>query len=132
MPLPASHTRLRPSSLGPIAARRLSRSTDLSAVVTVALIVLALALLVGAGLYPIRRGRHLVEVWAQEHGYAVVEVDHRWIATGPFFFRKAKHQNIYHVALRDRAGRPVTGYARTGGWFLGTALSSTVTVRLDP
>ena len=123
-------SRLRPSSLGAVRTRPRSlpaaRTLALAAVLTVA----ALGLLIALPWWQVQRGKSLVRTWATQHGYAIIEIDHRWILRGPYSWWKAKHQNVYHIELRDSTGQARTGYAKTGSLWLGTMLSNNVAVSL--
>ena len=76
------------------------------------------------------RSRSLLEHWADENGYRIVESSYRNFVRGPFFWTTSKGQTVYRVTIEDRGGRVRSGWVRCGGWWLGL-LSDRVQVRWD-
>ena len=76
------------------------------------------------------RSRSLLEPWAAENGYRIVESSYRNLVRGPFFWTTSKGQTVYRVTVEDESGRRRSGWVRCGGWFLGL-LSDRVDVRWD-
>lgn len=91
-----------------------------------AFVILAVLILV----WTFRRSGRMVERWAQEKGYEVIEK--RWLMLGgrAFWWRKSKSHMVYYVTVRDPEGRIRSAYVRCGSWLLGL-LSDHVTVEWD-
>ena len=89
-------------------------------------------LLVGvvACVWHINRSRSLLEEWAGQNGYRVIESSYRSIMRGPFFWTTSKGQTVYRVTVEDRTGRVRSGWVRCGS-FWGGLLSDPVQVRWD-
>ena len=66
-----------------------------------------------------QRATGMVQQWAREEGVELLDYERRRLFRGPFFFRTSEHQEVYHVTVRDRAGRTRHAYVRCGGWFAG-------------
>ena len=73
----------------------------------------------------------LLDLWAAENGYRILERELRRFRRGPFFFTTSKGQEVYRVVVEDCQGAVRGGYVRCGSWVLGM-LSSHVEVRWDP
>lgn len=65
------------------------------------------------------RSREMLEQWAAENGFQLIEARYRWIVRGPFFWTSSKGQTVYRIAVMTREGHRHTGWARCGGWFFG-------------
>ena len=78
--------------------------------------------------WQVGRSQTLLGRWAAQNHVAILSSERRWLRTGPFFFRHGESQTIYHVTVRDTAGRVRHAYVRCGGWFLGL-FSDAVTVK---
>ncbi|MCC6675544.1 MAG: hypothetical protein IT436_00235 [Phycisphaerales bacterium] len=91
-----------------------------------------LLVIVGAMLsLHMNRGRSLLDRWADENGYEILEADYRWMLRGPFFFRSNDKNAVYRITVRDLEGDVRRGYARCGGFWFGMWLSPDVTVEWD-
>ena len=66
----------------------------------------------------IRRARDLLEGWAEENGYEILESEQRLFRRGPYFW-SGRGQVIYRVSVRDSAGVERLGWVRCGSWFAG-------------
>jgi len=66
-----------------------------------------------------RRSRSLLQRWADENGYEILESQYRNVFKGPGFWASSREQTVYHVKVKDRAGYARSGWVRFGGWFLG-------------
>jgi hypothetical protein len=64
------------------------------------------------------RSRFLLKKWAKEHGFELVRMDQKKLYLSPFPF-PSKHQEIFHIRVRDNKGRERTGWAKCGGFWLG-------------
>ena len=78
----------------------------------------------------ISRSQTIIDRWAEANGFRVLNVEQRFLRTGPFFFRHNKGQTVYHVTVQDSEGRTRSGYVRCGGWFAGL-LSDAARVEWD-
>jgi len=65
------------------------------------------------------RSSAILEKWAAENGFEILEKSFRHFFRGPFFFRASKHQTVYRVTVRDKAGQVGTGWAACGSWWWG-------------
>ena len=76
------------------------------------------------------RSRSLLDQWAADNGFRIIESSYRNLVRGPFFWTTSKGQTVYRVTVEDGSGRRRSGWVRCGGWFLGL-LSDRVQVRWD-
>jgi hypothetical protein len=76
------------------------------------------------------RARSLLEHWADERGFRILDSQYRYVRRGLFFWTTSKGQAVYFVTVRDRNGDVRSGYVRCGSWFLGL-LSDKVEVRWE-
>jgi hypothetical protein len=98
-----------------------------------AIAVLAVTILVLAVFFitwQIRRSRELVEGWAAANGYSIDSIERRYLWAGPFFWRRGRGHEVFHVVVRSPGGASRGAYVRTGGWILGQ-FSEQVVVRWD-
>ena len=65
------------------------------------------------------RARDLIDNWATQCGFRVVDSRYCWFWNGPFFLTTSKGQMVYYVTVEDRDGRVRRAWVRCGGWFLG-------------
>jgi hypothetical protein len=65
------------------------------------------------------RSAAILQKWADENGYEILEKSYRHFFRGPFFFRTTKDQAVYRVAVRDKAGHVGTGWVACGSWWWG-------------
>lgn len=65
------------------------------------------------------RAQSVLEQWASQNGYEIVESERRILRRGSFWWRTGKGQKVYRVRIVDRTGRQRSGYVRCGGMFLG-------------
>lgn len=83
------------------------------------LVVAVVAVGVAFLAWTFRRGDAMLDRWAAENNFRLLESEYRWFAKGPFFWRSSKGQTVYRIAVEDQAGEVHRGWARCGGWFLG-------------
>jgi len=76
------------------------------------------------------RSSAILQKWADDNGYEILEKELRHFFKGPFFFTASKNQTVYRVTVRDKAGLERSGWVVCGGWWLGM-LSDHVKVRWD-
>ena len=65
------------------------------------------------------RSSAILEKWAAENGFEILERSYRHFFRGPFFLRTTKHQTVYRVTVRDKAGNVGTGWVACGSWWWG-------------
>jgi len=65
------------------------------------------------------RSREILERWAKDGGFEILERDYRHLAKGPFFWTSSRGQAVYFVKVRDRSGAVLSGWVRCGGWWSG-------------
>ena len=78
----------------------------------------------------LRRSVELIDQWAADNGYELVDARPRNFLRGPFFLRSSEGQSVYYITVRDQFGITRCGWARCGGWWLGL-LSDSVKVKWD-
>ncbi len=94
------------------------------------LIVIIAGVGVAAFVWHISRSRSLLQRWAAENDYTILNSDYRYFSKGPFFWTSSKGQTVYHVTVRDHEGNVRNGWVRCGSWWLGL-LSDKTEVRWE-
>jgi hypothetical protein len=94
------------------------------------LIVFALVVGIAALGWHFSRARSMLERWASDNGYQILNKEYRNLFRGPFLWTTSKGQAVYHVRVRDRQGLEHTGWVRCGSWFLGL-ISDKIEVKWD-
>jgi hypothetical protein len=91
-----------------------------------------LAVLLAASLmfWHLKRSRELLERWADDNRYQIVESSYRHLLRGPFFWTSSKGQTVYRVTVRDAKGVERSGWVRCGSWWTGL-FSDKVEVRWE-
>jgi len=97
---------------------------------TIFLILLAIAAVAGLWFWHFGRSRSILENWAAQNSYEILESQYRNFFKGPFFWTSSRGQTVYYVKIRDQTGNVRTGWVRCGGWFLGM-LSDKAEVRWE-
>jgi hypothetical protein len=94
--------------------------------------LVAAACVIAAGIlaWHISRSRTILEQWAQDMNYTILESDFRIFRRGPFFWTTSRGQTVYYVTIRDRQGMKRSGWVRCGGWWTGL-FSNKAEVRWD-
>lgn len=86
-------------------------------------IILIVMLLITVGLatmaYRDRRSNELIQQWAADNGYRVLNAECRRFFRGPFFWTSSKSQTVYYVTFLDRHGWERRAYVRCGSWLGG-------------
>jgi len=77
------------------------------------------ALVVASLAWHFSRSRSVLEQWADENGFEIINSEYRNFSRGPFFWTTSKGQTVYFVTIRDSGGHVRSGWVRCGGWFLG-------------
>ena len=75
-------------------------------------------------------GRSILEHWAKSSGFELLSQESCWFFKGPFFFTATRGQDVFRFTIRDTQGRTRSGYAKCGGFWLGT-LTDQIDVRWD-
>jgi len=65
------------------------------------------------------RSKSILQKWAFQNGYEILDRNYRNFAKGPFFWTSARGQAVYHVTVRDQQGQIHSGWVRCGGWITG-------------
>ena len=95
------------------------------------LLFVALLVLVSFGLrWQYTRSETLLERWAEENGFTIVDRRLRHLFRGPFTWTTAEGQTVYRVTVVDSSGRERSGWVRCGSFAFGL-LSDKVCVRWD-
>ena len=89
-----------------------------------------LLILVAAFWWSSSRSQTIIEGWALENGYRLLEIETPILSKGPFFWTTSRGQTVYRFVVEDGAGRTRSGWARCGSWFLGL-MSDNIEVRWD-
>jgi acetamidase/formamidase len=77
-----------------------------------------------------RRAEALLQQWAVDHAYKIIERHRARFFQGPFFWTTAKGQVVFRVVVQDMRGQRRTGWVRCGSWLLGL-LADKVEARWD-
>jgi hypothetical protein len=88
-------------------------------IVPVLLIPLVIMVVIATWIAHFSRSKTLLEKWAAENGFEILQREQRYISQGPFFWTTSRSQVVYHVNVRDGLGNVRSGWVRCGGWFLG-------------
>ena len=77
------------------------------------------AFFVGLMLFTYGRAYAILDSWAAQNGYEIVEKRQAWLNRGPFFWTSNKNQVVFLVIVRDRHGIQRKGWVRVGHWLFG-------------
>jgi hypothetical protein len=77
-----------------------------------------------------RHAAHLLDQWAADNNYRIVESDRRYLRKGPFTWNSSQSQVIYHVTVQDPSGNTRHAWVRCGSYILG-AWQNVVDVRWE-
>jgi hypothetical protein len=69
--------------------------------------------------WDITRSRALLNRWAADSGFQIIESHYRVFRKGPFFWTSSRGQTVYFVTIRDRQGYQRSGWVRCGSWWWG-------------
>lgn len=89
-----------------------------------------LLLIFGAIWWSSSRSQTIIEDWAQQNNYRLLESNAPLLNKGPFFWTTSKGQTVYRFTIEDQTGRTRSGWARCGSWMLGL-MSEQIEVRWD-
>jgi hypothetical protein len=76
-----------------------------------------------------RKSRRVLERWAEQNGYRIVDAEYRHFFKGPFFWTSSKGQTVYRVTVEMKGGVR-SGWVRCGSWWFGL-MSDKAEVRWD-
>jgi hypothetical protein len=85
----------------------------------VAFFVLIALFAVGSMIWHSTRSQDILQHWADQNGYRIIEKKYVQFFRGPFFWTSSKGQSVYRVVVEDRTGRRRSGWVRCGSWWLG-------------
>ena len=72
----------------------------------------------------------LLNHWAHECGYRIIESHYATLFRGPFFWSSSRNQTVYRVIIKEAGGLQCRGWVRYGSWAFGL-LSDQAEVRWD-
>jgi hypothetical protein len=81
--------------------------------------LLAIMFIAGTMLFTYSRAYAILNTWAAQNGYEIIERRQAWLSRGPFFWTSNKNQVVFRVTVRDRYGATRHGWVRVGHWLLG-------------
>jgi hypothetical protein len=81
--------------------------------------VFVITLVILAWVWHFSRSRSILQKWADDNGYQLLQAEYRWFRKGPFFWATSQDQVVYYVIVPDQLGRERRGWVRCGSWFLG-------------
>jgi hypothetical protein len=95
--------------------------------------ILAILLIVFVYWWFDRRSKIILQKWAYENGFQIMEKKKRYLFfAGPFnWWTNSRNQIIYYLKVRDRNGRERSGWARCGSYFGGVFFSDKIEVKWD-
>ena len=94
------------------------------------MVALGLVIVVATVFWHYGRSSAILQKWADDNGFQILEKELRHLFKGPFFFTASKNQTVYRVTVSDKAGQERSGWVVCGGWWLGM-LSDHAKVRWD-
>ena len=83
----------------------------------IAAIVLSGAVIYFVWYFP--RARSLARHWAARNGFEILDLKHRWLFKGPYFWDHTRYQPVFRVRVRDCHGEERSGWVRCGGGLTG-------------
>ena len=98
-------------------------------VATLVAALLVPAVAIGVLAWHFSRSDDVVQKWAQENGFRLIEQKYAHLK-GPFFWTASKGQSVYRVTIEDGDGRRRSGWVLCGSWW-GGLMSDQAQVRWD-
>ena len=83
------------------------------------LVLIAVGVIVASYAWHLSLWRSVLERWAEDNGFEILERKNRFFFRGPFSWTTARGQMVYRVRVRDSHGNERTGWVKCGGWFWG-------------
>jgi len=71
------------------------------------------------------RGRTLVERWAKNNGFQILQSEIRPWCAGPFTWRSSRGQIVYFVRVLDTEGKERSGWVQCGSFWCGVSSDKT-------
>ena len=104
----------------------MDRDSIIKIVLVVLVTVAAVVVFVGSLWLHLSRAKAILRAWAAEAGVEIVGFRKtNWTGRGPFKWgTTGRNQSIYHLRVRDSAGRERSCWVRCGSYFGGTLLSN--------
>ena len=93
------------------------------------LVVIAVGILYGAYTFMKTRSEEILNKWAYENDYQILELQPKVFNRGPFIWA-SKSQSIFWVAVEDAEGTQRTGWVKCGS-YMGGIFSDKVEVKWD-
>jgi hypothetical protein len=81
-------------------------------------VLISLLLVVGLAGH-IARSDWVLQKWADDFGFHLLQKEYRHFYRGPFFWCSSSSQTVYRVTVEDKARHVRTGWVRCGSWWLG-------------
>lgn len=88
------------------------------------------ALAVVSVIWSFQRSNEMIQNWAHQNGYHIIEAKVPLFSKGPFFWTTSKNQSVYRVVVQDGTGKTRSGWVRCGS-YLGGLLSDKTEVHWD-
>lgn len=76
------------------------------------------ALVIWLNIFSYRKAKRLIREWAAEKGYAIVDMELRFIRRGPFLWTSGNAQIVYYVVLSSGSEKR-SAFIRCGSFFTG-------------
>ena len=91
---------------------------------------LLLLLIAGSIWWSSTHSRTIIENWAADNGYYLIDAHAPFVGRGPFFWTTSRGQTVYRVTVEDSSGQTRLVWARCVNW-LWQSLSDQIEVRWD-
>ena len=69
--------------------------------------------------WTLTRSQTILDQWADQNEFEILDADFRWFWRGPFFWRCSKGQTVYRITITDSDGEIRQGWVRCGSFWLG-------------
>jgi hypothetical protein len=66
--------------------------------------VVVIVLIIPIWAWHFRQSRKLVDGWAASNAYTIIEIERRFLRMGPFFWRRGRGHQVFHVVVSDARG----------------------------
>src|SRR5581483_1656083 len=86
--------------------------------------------LFGCLAWHVSRSRSVLQDWARDHAFEIIDREERIFMKGPFFWTSSRGQVVFYVTVRDSEGHFRKGWVRCGSFFSGL-FSDRAEVRWD-
>jgi hypothetical protein len=82
-------------------------------------LVAVIAIVILAWVWHFSRARSILQKWADDNSYPLLQTEYCWFRRGPFFWTTSRDQAVYYVTVLDQQGHERRGWVRCGSWFFG-------------